>query len=333
MSQKTLDHEELTIFLNQQSATIEIDYPLTSEQIATFTAEDKGYQVEVHIDDAPAGFSDSELWDHEKPSYNDYIQCFLASDLIPYKNHEQILMEIHSYQLPRAKILFAPDTNLFYNRFPGNNVIAPGDLLIVDSVHKEINRMLNKKYNPRQLAEIKRTVRYQKHILDEFINRRMKQSRKAYNLALQEYLSVVNRAFHVIQTDDLRQDKELNDALFCEAVAEYKSMNNGTYPIVLTADRLFPDLCKSHGLPSIFFELPTTINVEYSTPRKLRDLICNLAGVLGVVKVNKTLVYGEYREKQGIDKYKLDYLSGETPLVLERELEICRALRKLNINF
>ena len=73
--------------------------------------------------------------------------------------------------------------------------------------------------------------------MDEFINRRMKQSRKAYSLALQEYLSLANRAFHVVHTDELKQDKELNDALFCEAVAEYKSMNHGTYPIVLTADR------------------------------------------------------------------------------------------------
>ena len=63
------------------------------------------------------------------------------------------------------------------------------------------------------------------------------------------------------------------------------------------------------------------------------DLIASLAGVLGVIKVDKTLIYGEYRGKQNIDDYKLRYFSGKIPHSIGRDLEICKGLRSLGIKF
>jgi hypothetical protein len=93
------------------------------------------------------------------------------------------------------------------------------------------------------------------------------------------------------------------------------------------------DLCESLGVDYYLFEYPTTISPQKCSPEKLCNLICNLAGALGLVKVNNLIIYSEFRGKTGFDQYKLHYLSGETPIILERDLEICRELVKLKIEF
>lgn len=328
---KVLNQEELMIFLNHLPSTITIDYPLTNEQIITLEQDGKQYSVELHIDDSHT-FSDSEVWDREKPSIGDYKQCFLASNLITYSNLADFREEYRSYTRLSRDVVFAPDTNLFYNRFISNTDIDPKNILLVDSVHKEINRVLNRKYGPKELNSIKKVVKYQRNLLDEFSSRRMKKSRTAYNLALNEYLRYSDQSFKILKTPDLDDDKERVDEQFVEAVSDYKK-NSGAYPVVLTSDQLFIDLCDSYKVPGILLKLPTSIEVKTCSPEQLLTLISNLAAVLGVIQVNKTVIFGEYRGKSKPDDYKIHYLRGEIPLEIERDLEICRGLTKLEIDF
>jgi hypothetical protein len=325
-----LSRDELMVYLNQQQGDVLIDYPLTGQQIATLSPEDKEYLVELHDVDLFDG-SESDLWTREMPHPNDYMQCFLAAGLTQYQNIKEFRETVQSYShIPG--VLYAPDTNLYYNCFLSNSDLDPGQFLVVDSVHKEINHMLNRKYSPREISMIKQQVRYQRGLLDEWGNRRQKQSRKAYNLALAEYQYYKDHCYAIIKTPDLGHDKEANDAVFVESIATYKQ-STGVYPIVLTCDQLLTDLCDSHNIPSFLLKYPPKVNPSTCTPGQLLDLISCLAGVLGLVKVNKTIIYGEYRGKTKPENYKLKYLSGETPQSLERDLEICRELRKPDIKF
>ena len=152
--------------------------------------------------------------------------------------------------------------------------------------------MLNKKFSPKHITELKQQVPYQKNLLDEFVNRRMKPSRKAANLALQEYLKHSSRVHAMISTKELVIDKEQNDVIFVEAVKEYQR-NSNTYPIILTCDKLLTDLCDSLGVSHFHLEIPKAIPPEVSTPEKLCNLICSLAGVLGARAKSTKQSYSE----------------------------------------
>ena len=184
----------------------------------------------------------------------------------------------------------------------------------------------------RDLSELKGIVRYNRNLLEEFINGRMKSSRIAGNLALQEYRRYSDRVYATAHTGKLVEDKEENDKLFVEAVRKYQQTSK-TFPVVLTCDRMLVDLCDSFGVNYFLFELPEEILPQACTPEQLCSLLCNLAGVLGLVKVNNMILYGEFRGKSSYNQYKIHYLSGEIPLELERDLEICRELLKLRIDF
>ncbi|MBD3171755.1 hypothetical protein GF326_04730, partial [Candidatus Bathyarchaeota archaeon] len=309
-----LSREELMVYLNQQKGDVLLDYPLTDQQIASLSAEDKKYSVELHDVDIFDG-SESTLWRQEMPHPNDYMQCFLAAGLTQYSNIQEFRETVQSYShIP--SVVYVPDTNLYYNRFLSTSGLEPDQYLVVDSVHKEINHMLNRKYNPREINEIKQQVRYHRGLLDEFLNRRKKQSRIAYNLALAEYQYYKDHCYAIAKTDELSRDKEANDMVFVKAVAEYKQ-TSGVYPIVITCDQLLTDLCDSHNIPSFLLKYPKQINPSFCTPGQLLDLISCLAGVLGLIKANKTIIYGEYRGKTSPEMYKLKYLNNKTPHSLE----------------
>ena len=331
MSELVLSKEELVILLNLMGSRIAVDYPFSNDQIFTAETEDKHYKLELHIDDR---YSDSGyvLWEKEKPSYSDYRQSFLASNLINYSNLEEFRQEYRTYSNLRTKVVYAPDTNLFYNQFLSTGIINPDETLLVETVQKEITRMLNKKFNPKDLSVLKNSVKYQKNLFDEFHNGRMKPSRLAYNLALQEYRTYSNQVYATAQTGDLHKDKEENDVLFVEAVKEYQK-NSNTFPVVLTCDRLLVDICESIGVNYFLFELPRSIQPSDASPEQLCHVLCSLAGVLGVVQVNKIIIFGEFRGKTSYDEYKVRFKSGKVPLELERDLEICRELVKLKIDF
>ena len=148
----TLSRDELQIFINQLQHKIMVDYPLTNQQILTADPEDKHYELELHISSDDFGsFSGSEIWDQEKPNYNDFVHSFLASNLITYPNLDDFRELVNGNHKSRRKYVYAPDTNLFYNRFISTGEIKPDELLIVNSVQKEITRMLNKKYSSNQI--------------------------------------------------------------------------------------------------------------------------------------------------------------------------------------
>ena len=324
-----LTKQELVILLNQLPNKINVDYPLSNDQIFSAEANGSYYDLETQLE-SDQTLSDSELWDAEKPTFSDYRQCFLASNLITYTNINEFIEDHRVYSNLKQKVVYAPDTNLFYYQFLSTGILKPNEILQVETVQKEIMQILNKKFNSNQISELKKVVRYQKHLLDMFINGRRKKSRIVYNLALQEYQQYANQVYATVQTRDLVADQEENDKIFVEAVRQYRN-SSSTYPVVLTCDRILTDLCNVLQVPVFFLDPPKEVNPEVCTPEQLCHLLCNLAGVLGVVQVNNLLLFGEFRGKRNVNEYTVRFLRGETSVELERDLEICRELMKLKI--
>ena len=329
MRDVTISKQEIPILLNQLPNKINVDYPLSNDQIFSAEAYKNKYEIETQLE-SDQNLSDSELWDSEKPKFDDYRKCFLSSNIISYTNLDEFLHDHKTYSNLKQKVVYAPDTNLFYNQFLSTGIIKPNDILLVETVHKEIMRMLNKKMTSDIISDLKPVVKYQKHLLDMFINGRRKKSRIVYNLALQEYLQFADQVYAKVQSRDLVVDREENDIIFVEAVKRYKN-SSSTYPVVLSSDRQIRDVCDASGVPFFFLEQPKEIKPEDCTPEQLCHLLCNLAGVLGVIQINNLLLFSEFRGKRNVNDYNVRFLGGETSIELERDLEICRELVKLKI--
>ena len=329
MRDVTISKQEIPILLNQLPNKINVDYPLSNDQIFSAEAYKNKYEIETQLE-SDQNLSDSELWDSEKPKFDDYRKCFLSSNIISYTNLDEFLHDHKTYSNLKQKVVYAPDTNLFYNQFLSTGIIKPNDILLVETVHKEIMRMLNKKMTSDIISDLKPVVKYQKHLLDMFINGRRKKSRIVYNLALQEYLQFADQVYAKVQSRDLVVDREENDIIFVESVKQYKNTSS-TYPVVLSSDKQIKDVCEASGVPFFILDQPKEIKPEDCTPEQLCHLLCNLAGVLGVIQINNLLLFSEFRGKRNVNDYNVRFLGGETSIELERDLEICRELVKLKI--
>ncbi|MHA1972660.1 MAG: hypothetical protein ACTSW1_06700 [Candidatus Hodarchaeales archaeon] len=322
-----LSREELMLFLNSLTDEMLIDYPLTNSQILTAEYKDHFFELSLHFRE-----EDDDESVPEFPNYNDYTQCFLSAGLISYPNLAEFHKIVESYSRLPQTVAYTPDTNQYYNGFLSNCCLESRQIICVDMVQSELLASLNHKHTRRDLDELKQEIKYHPEYATEFQNRRKKRSRKAATLALQEYRSHIDHCHAVVKVGELSTDKERNDHRFVEAVKKYQN-DSHTYCVVLTCDQLLIDACEAYGLASFLFQFPKKIHPSHASPEQLVDLIANLAGVLGVIKVDKTLIYGEYRGKQNIDDYKLRYLSGKIPHSIERDLEISNGLKSLDIKF
>ncbi|MFW6117746.1 MAG: hypothetical protein ACOC6G_04090, partial [Thermoproteota archaeon] len=103
--------------------------------------------------------------------------------------------------------------------------------------------------------------------------------------------------------------------------------------LLITADNLMTDICFAEGIPYFRFQLPHNLddNPYMSKPKQLRRLLYNLASLMGFIKVNNTILFGEYRGKIRSDQLKARFLNHHTFEEFKTELKICRKLTQLNI--
>jgi len=67
------------------------------------------------------------------------------------------------------------------------------------------------------------------------------------------------------------------------------------------------------------------------TYKQLIKLALNLAGVFGFIKINSAILFGEYRGKRDLDKFKIHLLDENKTLTLRKDIDICRKLVELKI--
>ncbi|MEM0302106.1 MAG: PIN domain-containing protein [Archaeoglobaceae archaeon] len=329
MNEAVISAKELQILLNQVDE-ISVMYPLYKHfDLFTAKQEVNGYRLKILQGIADFEEQQSHFSSAEMPSYEDFMQCLISAGIINYKNYDAFKEKLKAYMNLTKTILFSPDTNVLYHRFLSNSGTDPRKVLLVDTVREEIESMLNFKYSPQQIAELKKEAKYQNFLLDEFVNRRMKKSRIAC-IAVEEYRELRKFAVEIEGIEHSTSDKERNDIIIVKTLRRFEKERN-LMPSLLTADRQMADLCNAEGLEHFLFNFPHAIEANFCSHHSMQRLIYNLAMIFGVIRLNSVVIFGEFKGKNSIDEFKLRFLDDELWKSFDKNLRICRRLMSLGI--
>jgi len=331
--------DEIQLLLNTANK-VSISYPLYPHfEILTAKAENEviefegGYKFRLLVDknDFEKESSKFNQFFNEMPTYNDILECMLSSNIIKYKNEAKFTEKMKHFRSMKKKTYFCPDTNIIYHRFISNySNFKQNEIVLIDTVKEEIEACLNFKYNSYQISGLKTLIKYQNDLLDELINKRMKRSRLAAYIALQEYKKVKELAFKIEGIEKPTKDKEENDKIIVKSIKRFEKEKDAL-PILLTADIAMTDVCEIEDLEYFLFEIPIEANAEFCTSEQFLQLVYNLATVFGVIKLNSTLIFGEFKGKTKYETLKLKFLDEKVLKEIEKDLRICRKLMKLGI--
>lgn len=322
--------EELQILINKFE-TCKLSYPLLPKfEILETYPEGNGYKIDVKDLDFNQFATGLEEIQPEIPNYNDLRECFLASGCLTYKNVTQFVKKYDSYKNIHKKVYFALDTNLLYHCYASSSPLRDDKVLIAPTVKEEISASMNYKFKDYQIDEFRSKISYQRNLLDELKNRRVKKSRKAAYLANNE-LKKIN-TLEVEPIDYETSDYEQNDLKIIKELKNFER-ETGASVVFLTVDRAMVDFCELENVDYFLFEHPEKIDVSHCTAENLRCLIYNLAVVLGFVKLNSILILGEYRGKSRPEDLKLRFLDEKIFEEFQKDLRICRRLMALDIIF
>lgn len=266
------------------------------------------------------------------PSHNDVFDCLLNSGVIQYDNLKEFEKKRRTYRNLNRTVYFCPDTNILYQGFISNsNLIKPDEILLVNTVRDEVESALNYKYNNHQINELKKLANFHGHLFDELSNKRVKRSRRAAYLAMQDYRLIRDEAIKLEPVRESKPDSRENDITIVKTLRKYEK-ESSSLPVLITADNLVTDICETEGVEYFHLRIPHKIESSHCTPKQLRKLIYNLTVLLGFIKVNNTILFGEYKGKTNPGDLKARFLNANIFQEFKRELKICRQLIKLGIN-
>jgi hypothetical protein len=332
LKEEIISKPELQLLINLlQRSELNVSYPLYGNfPLLKAWVEDDGYKIKVLANEGDFSrvLRDKREYIYDLPTYRDFHECFLAAGILQYANIDEFLERLEGYKSLTKGIIFAPDTNLLYHAFISNFKPLKGyEIVIVDTVKKEIENAMNFKYKPSQLKELRRIL-HNYELLNEFSNRRMKKSRKAAYIALREFEKLKSRS---IEVESIKEETHTNDELIVKTLKKFDK-DTPTLTVLLTADIVMTDIAKLEGIEYFLFEYPhKKLDELFATPYQLRSLLFNLATVFGVVEVNKVLIFGEFGGKVKLNELKLRFHRGGLYEEHKFHLNICREIIKLGI--
>lgn len=333
----TATEDELQILLNiYGEGLIEATYPFTNTPLLKARSEGEDYRITLACDKGcfdrivrPTGPLADEL-----PSFSDITECLTTSGILPFDNQREATNRINQLRGLRRKVFFCVDTNLVYRHFVSNwRLVDPRDVLLVSTVQNEVEAQLNYKYDRDQLFSLKSVVPFDRQLVEELSNKRMKTSRKAAYFAMSELKHIRNGGALIADAPGQSgSDKEANDLLMVKALRQVER-ERAVYPVMLTADSMMTTLCDAEGIECVYLKMPhDAIGAACASPDRLRSLLFSLAAMLGVVRVNSVLIYSEYRGKDTLEMLKISFLHRETMTEFTRGLKICREILALGID-
>lgn len=264
----------------------------------------------------------------EKPDYGDLLECFLGAGVMGYPNQREFEKKRRMLENLKTRVAYFPDTNVLYHRFLSNYAgVTRSETALVETTRKEIEAALNFKYTQPQVRALKGEAKYQGHLVDGLLSRRMKNSRKAAYLALREYRDIGEKAIQVPAVGETGPEKERNDLVFARSIEAYVR-GSTVYPVVLTCNGVMTDVCEVCGLDYFLFRVPRRIKGGDVPAGRFLTLLQLASGVYGFVRLNGVLVIGEYGGKRDHDEVKV-FLDGERAERFRRDLEISRGLVEL----
>lgn len=320
--------DELQILFNILGDDLTISYPLTDQELVVPKLRPHGYLLgfpnKESLDDHSLRFGDLR---EEIPTFNDLKTCILCSGIISYTNEDKIRDTILRYNRSPKSVLYGLDTNMLYNNFMLNHdFIGRDEVLIVDIIQEELMTMMDRKFRDHEVRSIKELAPYHGKSFNLLNNKLKKRSRMA-KIASRD-LDYLKGHFRMLE----REGSGKADKVIVETLSNH-SGEVSSEVVLITADDAMTDLCRVVDLSYIKCDLPYEVKDTECSYHGFERLVFNMVSMFGFIKLGPVLVYGEYPGSSSnrpddlmvVDEY------GDRRKKLERELELCRKLKGLEI--
>lgn len=286
------------------------------------------------------------------PTFLDLREALQSSLFMPPTNLDALMAEIYRfnerrgdpYRFPR-QMCFAVDTNLLYKRLfsrlllagKGCNVRAfdpqKVQVLIPSMAEEELSRKVGRKYERRDVDELRRAVR-DRSVADDLFNCLNKNGRKALNGQTEVVAMKQRYNCWSAQGGSYLDDKEARDDEMLRSIAE-EMLEQRVDVLFLTNDDKSRAHANAHKVPSLLisypYEVPPTIAYD---PWLMTELLYDLS----ILHTSLTLrgtglrLKGEWMGKT-VDDYRNERVRVSAPEgstlfeALSRDLRIISAIR------
>ena len=332
-----ISKEEIFVLLNYYSLRDEkqVNFSYPPLQLPLFTLNLDKSRIEDMI--SPGDFererkkyATTEFLRRDLPKYNDYKDVFLSSGILDFENSDEISYNFNLLKgaVKEKTIYIKPvfigiDTNMAYYRVISRKIRNSFRYVLSNIVVEEIDSRIHTKYTGRMISEFEKLPYH--HIMSEFSNGSVKESRKAKN-AMNEvyYLTNVLDAFRTGSTTETK-DKEIRDREIIESYRRFSDEINAEV-VILTADKDMIFHAQARELSSIYFKLPHTLDVEGVDLKSIPPLVYDLVTVFGIIKINNTILLGEWRGKDANDYFNERLKIYNVEEEVARDINICRSV-------
>jgi hypothetical protein len=333
-----LHRDEVQILVNLFTDTIKITYPFYDFTLCTARTIDDAVELKLACSQNDFRICQTTYGQHyaEMPEYMDLLTALFSSGILKYTNQydlDSLMEQVHKWQNPR-KAWFTADTNLFYHGFFTNyHHLRPDEIILIDTIGKEIDNA-KEKYLPEHIGEeIQSCITRQQVLYTELLKRRTKKSRQARFIAFPDYQRLKQQGIQELPSirEPLADNDENDQIIVDTAVALQKERFPELY--LLTADHGVAERCKQQSLNHIFLKVPQFIDTLQASAQQFNNLIYNLARIFGIIKVNNTILYGEFQQTEQRDSNGIMGLSQneKTQKDLQKHINICRGINELRI--
>lgn len=332
-----ISKDEIFVLLNEYALRneIEINVEYPPLELNLFTLNIANFRITDIV--SPKDFDlvrkkriQSEFLRRDLPTHRDLLDVFLSSAILKFENEEEIeknfklLKESIRDRTMYVKPFFIGiDTNIAYYRIISRRLNSQFRYVISDIVVDEIDARIHTKYSGRMLREFSK-LPYSK-ILMEFANASVKDARKAKNAMTEiDYMTNKLDAFRT-GTKTSTQDKEVRDREIARDYRRFSKEINAEV-ILLTADKDMVFHASAEEISSIYFKLPHELYVDKVNVASIPYLFYDLVLVFGIVKINNTILLGEWRGKDVDDYFGENIKIYNTDTATAKDLAICRGV-------
>lgn len=286
------------------------------------------------------------------PTFLDFREALQSSMLLPPNNLADLMAEVYRlterrrdpYRFPR-QMCFGLDTNLLYRRLFSRLLVAgrgcgvrPFDpqnvqVLIPSIAEEELSRKVGRKYDKRDVEEMRRAVR-DRSVADDLFNCLNKGGRKALNGQAEVVTLKQRYNCWSAQGGNFTEDKELRDDEMLRSVAE-EMLEQRVEVLFLTNDDKTRAHANAHKVPSLLISYPYDVpNALTYDPWLLTELLYDLSLLHISISLKGTgvRIRGDWMGKT-VDDYRNERLRISVPegsalgRALERDHRIVSSIK------
>jgi hypothetical protein len=329
---------ELQILLNLFDNPIQVSYPFYDFNLVEGFVQKDGVKLSFHGTSDLFRRNQSQFAGNidEMPSFNDVLDILLYSGIITYDNIFRLdsLIEDVSKWPDNRKGVFCPDTNVFYHLFLRNyQRITDDQIVLIETVGEEINAARSHQLSDPTHGQIMNSITRQKEWFTPLQNTLTKKSRRAQYLAYAEYQYYKQHALHTYS--GVRKSTHSNDENDQIIVDTAKQIKQNRYPdlYLMTADKGVKDRCDEADVNCILLKIPRTLITTKSTFSQFNDFISALSRVFCLIKINSTIIYGDFSKKNqnNYDKHRIDFQHKPVYDECKKHLHVCRKINEIGI--